>query len=293
MENQQVAIITGGSSGIGLDAAKKLVSQGIYCIIASRNIENVNAAVQGIKTETGRDNVEGMRIDLADLESVRSFVSDFNDKNLPLHILVNNAGIQNRTKVVTKDGIEATFASNHIGHFLLTHLLLDKLKQNAPSRIVVVASTMHDYTKGKGGKEIKLEEYNFDTAPYDGVSAYRFSKLANIEFTYALSRRLEGTGVVVNCMCPGFIPATSLSRSYPYFLQWLLRNVIPLFIRSVIRTIDHGGNCIVDLATKKDETIEHGGQFFFDRTPTPTTARSHDEEEQEKLWKLSEKLVGI
>jgi len=285
----QVAIITGGSSGIGFNATKKMVEKGVFCIIASRNMKNIDAAVAKIKTETGRENVEGMMLDLCDYASVRKFANDFLQKNLPLHILVNNAGIINTTKVLA-EGNEATFVANHLGHFLLTNLLLDKLKASAPSRIVIVGSSMHDYSRGHGSrKELTLDTFNFDTIPFDSTAAYRFSKLANVQFGYELNRRLEGTGVIVNTLCPGFIPATSLGRDHAMILQVLLKYVLVHFMNA--KTLDYGGDCIVDLALGED--IKDGGHFFRDREIAKSSARSCDQEEQRRLWEVSQKLVGL
>jgi len=286
-----VAIVTGGSSGIGFNAAKKLVEKGIITIIASRNPENVAAAVNQIKTETGRDNVEGMKLDLSDMDSVRSFSAEFHRKNIPLNILVNNAGIQTKTKQLTKQGVELTFASNHLGHFLLTNLLLDKLKEGGPSRVVNVSSTLHDYaSSGPKGVELTLDTYNFDSIPYDMTGAYRFSKLANVLFTYELSRRLEGTAIISNAMCPGFVPESNFGRELPGWLRWVFKNV--MYYLPMARTLDHGGDCIVDLATKDGEAAV-GGQYFSDRKAVKSSPRSYDVAEQKRLWDVSAKLAGL
>lgn len=289
-DQQQVAIVTGGSSGIGLNATKKLVEKGIHCIIASRNLDRVNDAVEKIKSETGRNNIEGMVLDLCDFDSVKKFVEEFKAKNLPLNLLVNNAGLMTNTKELTKCGMESTFVANHLGHFLLTNLLLEKLKASSPSRIVVVASTMHDPTKGPGGKvELTLDTFNFDSLAYDATTAYRFSKLANIWFAYHLNKLLEGSGVTVNCICPGFIPETGLSRDFNFVLRWFLQNVLGYFVQT--RTLDYGGDCVVDAATNPEITT--GGKFYVDMKESTSSERSYNLEEQQKLWDFSVKAVGM
>lgn len=284
----KVAIITGGSSGIGKKATEKLMKQGVHCIIASRNLENVNEAIKDLKKTTKRDNIEGMSLDLTDPDSIRTFVQDFNTKNIPLNILVNNAGIQTTQKRLTKNGVESTFSANHLGHFLLTNLLLDKLKASSPSHVVVVASNMHNPKKGIAPRpELPIEEYNFDKRPYDAVAAYRFSKLANLWFTFELSRRLQGTGVAVNALCPGWIPTTALARDYGvmmrpfmYIMSWM----------PFTRSLDHGADSIVDLT---QDTQTQSGEFYVDRKISETSPRARDVSEQTQMWDLSMRLSGL
>lgn len=286
MSTQKVAIIIGAGSGIGLDAAIKFVNQGIYTIVASRN------AVDQIKKATGTENIESLPLDLADLQSVRDFASTFIAKNLPLHILVLNAGAAPLTRTLTKDNIEMTFQTNHLGHFLLTHLLLDKLRASAPARIVVTSSYRHDpdYVEPLDDVVVNLDNFNFDNGmKYSVVKAYKFSKLLNLWFTYELNRRLEGSGVTINAFNPGWIPETDMIDD----LNWFERKVlIPILIFfSDTRTVDHGGNCIVDLAT--DDKIQTTGKYFSDRKETPSAKVSYDVDSQKRLWEISEKLAGI
>lgn len=290
----KVAIITGASSGIGLDAAIKLVNRGIFTIIGSRGGPRLQDAVDTIKKATGRENVESIPLDLCDMKSVREFASTFSAKKLPLHILVLNAGLQPAKLNHTKDNIEMTFQANHLGHFLLTHLLLDNLRASAPSRIVVTSSDMHDpdFMKSMQDKNVvvNLDNFNFDNGKkYSPVMAYKFSKLVNLWFIYELNRRLEGSNVTVNAFNPGWIPATGLARDYNWFMRRVLLPVVSTFADT--RTIDHGGNCILDLAT--DEATKTTGKYFSDRKEIPSAQISYDVDSQKKLWEISERLTGM
>lgn len=293
MSGLRVAIITGASSGIGFDAAIKIVKQGIHTIIASRGGPRLDEAVSKIKKAAGREHVDSIPLDLCDLQSVRDFASSFKAKKLPLHILVLNAGLQSTKKVTTKDGNESTFQANHLGHFLLTELLLDNLRASAPSRIVVTSSGMHDpesFKKFSDSVEVNLDNFNFENdKKYSAVMAYRFSKLANLWFIYELNRRLEGSGVIVNAFNPGWIPTTDFARDYNWFLRKCMLPIMTLFAPT--RTVDHGGNCIVDLAT--DEKIQTTGKYYNDRKETQSAPNSYEVESQKRLWEISEKLSGL
>jgi len=180
------------------------------------------------------------------------------------------------------DGFETTFQANHLGHFLLTDLLVEKLVSSAPSRIVVISSALHDPANSGPGKGYKVnwDDFGFDKTAYDAGVAYRISKYANLLFTFELNRRLKGTGVSVNAMHPGLIPATNLGRDFP----WLIRKALLLVPGT--RTLDNGGDMIVDLSTKTGNEYEEGGHYF-----APDGAKSstdtQNEEYQKKLWELS------
>jgi len=287
---QKVCIITGSSSGIGALAAKKMVNLGYHVIMACRDVPKAKIVEGQIKQETGKDHVETMLLDLSSLKSVRNFVDEFHKKKLPLHILVNNAGINTLRSPLqlSEDGFELTLATNHLGHFLLTTLLLDDLKKNRPSRIVVVASEVHEPGVGFGpGPDFKwtVEELN-DPKNFNGMTAYRNSKLANVWFCYELSKRLEGTGVTCNVLNPGLIPETGLGRNAPYVLLLLFRYILYYF-HPLARTLDHGANTIVDAATNlKWDNVT--GKYFSDLAEVKSSDESHDMEKSKKLWELSE-----
>jgi NAD(P)-dependent dehydrogenase (short-subunit alcohol dehydrogenase family) len=194
----RVCLITGANSGIGKATALGLARLGATVVLASRDTERGGIARRDIIEKTENPEVSVGQVDLASLESVRSFAKSFNEKFPHLHVLVNNAGIYESRRIVTVDGFESTFAINHLAHFLLTNLLLESLKASAPSRIVNVTSEAQ-----------RAGHVNFDDLQgerkYSGMKSYPQSKLANVLFTYELARRLKGTEVTANCVHPGTV----------------------------------------------------------------------------------------
>jgi NAD(P)-dependent dehydrogenase (short-subunit alcohol dehydrogenase family) len=192
-----------------------MVEKDIHVIMACRNVEKAEAVKKQITQETGKSGLEVMELNTASLASVRKFAANFLQKYQYLDILVLNAGIISGKEVkLSEDNIEMTWATNHFGHFLLTNLLLEILKKTGKSRIVVVSSTMHDYSKAHGKSsplKFTLQEIN-DSNNYEATPYYRNTKLANVMFTYILARKLKDTGVTVNAVCPGFIPVTNCKK---------------------------------------------------------------------------------
>lgn len=207
----KVVIITGANTGIGKETAIDLASRGAKIYLACRDTFRCEEARKDIIERTGTDDLYNRILDLSSLSSVRNFVKEFLEEETKLDILICNAGIMNVPKSLTTDGFELQFGVNHLGHFLLTNLLLDSLKKATPSRIVVVSS--HAYLRGN----IKKEDLNSEVS-YGGLSAYCQSKLANILFTRHLSKKLEGTGVTVNALHPGVVK-TELGRHIPFVLR--------------------------------------------------------------------------
>lgn len=200
----KVAVITGANSGIGKETAVDLARRGGKVYIACRDIKRGEDALKEIKERSESDNVHFLQLDLSSMESIRQFSKKFHELENHLHILVNNAGVMAIPKAVTKDGFEMQIGTNHMGHFLLTNLLLDVLKQSSPSRIINVSSLFHWYGR------INKEDLNSEKSYWRWI-AYGQSKLANILFTRELSKRLEGTGVTVNAVHPGAV-RTGLTR---------------------------------------------------------------------------------
>jgi retinol dehydrogenase 13 len=192
----KVAIITGANSGIGKETAVDLAKRGGKVYIACRDIKRGEDALKEIKERSNSDNVHFLQLDLASLDSVREFSRKFHEVEDQLHILVNNAGIMACPKGKTKDGFELQLGTNHLGHFLLTNLLLDLLKSSAPSRIVVVSSVLHILGRIKKD-DLMSEKF------YQRWLVYGKSKLANILFTHELAKRLQGSGVTANSLHPG------------------------------------------------------------------------------------------
>src|SRR2546425_8238255 len=211
-----------------------------------------------------------MICDLASQNSIRLFAEDFKQRYDRLDILVNNAGVLLRERSLTEDGIEGTFAINHLGYFLVTNLLLDLLKKSAPSRIVNVASTGHKYGK------IDISGWAAGRN-YSAFSAYANSKLANVLYTYELARRLEGTGITANCLHPGGV-GTNLFRGLPGFLQALIKLV----------TIgpERGARTSIYLASSP-EVEGVSGKYFVRCKQQKSSELSYNEESARSLWEVS------
>src|SRR3989454_3745122 len=215
----KVCLITGGNSGIGKATALGLAKLNASVVIVSRDKDKGEATIIEVKSKSGNHNVDAMTADLSSQDSVRELAHDFRGRYKKLHVLINNAGIFLPRRVPTVDGLETTFATNHLGHFLLTNLLLDVLKASAPSRVINITSSAHrgttiDFDDLKGEKK------------YSGYHAYSQSKLANVLFTYQLAKRLEGTGITVNCLHPGVV-RTGFGKDVTGLMSILVRGGEP------------------------------------------------------------------
>jgi NAD(P)-dependent dehydrogenase (short-subunit alcohol dehydrogenase family) len=275
MRNKTI-LVTGANAGIGKETAVGLAKLGACVVMLCRDQARGESAQQYIKQESGNDRVELMLCDLSSQNSIRRFADEFRSRYQRLDVLVNNAGVVLRQRSLTEDGLESTFAINHLGYFLLTSLLLDLLKKSAPSRIVNVSSAAHQYGK--------LTINSWPTANnYGAFGAYANSKLANVLFTYELARRLEGTGVTVNCLHPGGV-GTNLFRGLPKFLQ--------AAIRLVTLSPESGAKTSIYLASSPEvEGIT--GKYFARRRQQESSAASHNIGAAKSLWTLSEELTGM
>ena len=208
--DEKTVIITGANTGIGLETAVDLAKRNARVILACRSVERgETAAVEVRKRLSGNDNVVFVQLDLASLDSVRKFAAKILEEEPRIDILINNAGVVNSTYRESADGYESTFAVNHLGHFLLTNLLLNCLKEAPSARIVNVGAMLYKFHK-----EYNFDEINSkDSSRFSGITnrAYIQSKLANVLFTLGLHKRLEGTNVSVNMLHPGVIK-TELAR---------------------------------------------------------------------------------
>lgn len=272
----KVALVTGANTGLGKVTALELARQGATVVMLCRNADKGRAAVEEIKSASGNPNVELLVGDVSSQSSIRAAVKQFTAKHPALHVLVNNAGVNLGTRQLTPDGYETTFATNHLGPFLLTNLLLDALKAGAPSRVITVASGAH-----KMGK-INFDDLQFEKK-YRGMGAYAQSKLSNVLFGYELARRLKGTGVTSNLADPG-VAATSLGSD-----QWIFRLIVKL---PIVPKAKDGAATSVYLATAQ-EVENVTGQYFIKKKPAKSSPLSQDEALARQLWDVSAKLTGI
>jgi len=262
---------------MGLVTATEIARCKAHTILACRNEEKASAAVEQIKKETKNDNVEAMKLDLKSLKSVRQFVEDFKAKNLPLHILVNNAGIFGvPAGSKTDDGLELTMGVNHYGPFLLTNLLLDVLKKSAPARIVIISSGLH--SQG----HLDFNDLTM-SKKYSGFKMYSNSKLANILFTFELARRLEGTGVTANCLHPGFVD-TQMARSGALFTV----------AAALFGTSPQNGAQTALYLCLNENVKDLSGKYFVKCAEAQPSKESLDKEVAKKLWiASSNQLIEI
>ena len=276
----KTVVVTGATSGIGEVAARVLAERGARVFVVARNEEKAKATVSSIRERTGNEDVDYLLCDFASQKQIRDLATTFQKKYDRLDVLVNNAGAFFATRGEASGGLERTWAVNHLGYFLLTRLLLDTLQRSAPARIVNVASNAHQRA------EIHFEDVNL-AKNYSGWRAYGQSKLANIMFTYALARRLEGTGVTVNALHPGFVATNIGANSIPV-VGSLIKRVINL---TAGKTPEEGAETVAYLAASP-EVEGVTGEYFVDCKPVASSPVSYDENAQEKLWELSERAIG-
>lgn len=280
----KTCIVTGASTGIGVETALGLAKLGAKVVMTARNRGKGERALEYVRQKSGSDRVELMMVDLASFASIRAFAEEFRKSHERLHVLVNNAGALNYRRLETADGIELTFGVNHLGYFLLTHLLLDLLKSSAPARIVNVASTAHTRASG-----IDLDELDRKGA-YSPMHVYAVSKLANVMFTYELARRLEGTGVTANALHPGVIRS-----GFGLNNEGLVRFVFQLFhvlAWPFLKSNAQGATTSLYVATAP-ELENVSGEYFQESREKASTAASHDVEAQRRLWEISERMTGL
>jgi len=275
-------VITGGNAGVGKETAVGLAEQGAQVVITSRDPERGAAAVAEIRERTGSDAIEAMRLDLASIASIRSFAAELLERVERIDVLVDNAGGILGKRRETGDGFEMTFGVNHLGHFLLTNLLLDRLRASAPSRIVVVSSVAHKQArKGLDFDDLQSER------KYRAGTAYARSKLANIYFARELARRLDGTGVTANSLHPGFV-ASRFARDGDF--GWLGNIGMPL-IRPFAISQAAGARTSIYLSTSPDVEGMSGLYFVKCAVAEPSKV-AQDDEAAKRLWAVSEELIG-
>ncbi len=314
--SQPIALVTGGNSGIGYECARTLVRSGWKVLCASRNREVSARAASAIAAEGGADSVEALGLDLGSLESVRVFAREIDKRELPLRALVCNAGLQfNRGPVLSADGFEMTFAVNHLGHFLLANLLLRRLAANAPARIVVVSSGVHEPGRAPGMPDPAIGDLESLAArggpgdrPFDGRLAYVNSKLCNLWFAYELARRIDAAGLSsaerplpVIAYEPGLVPGSGLARDYPAPLKAIwdyagppLGALLSAFVPS-ISTMAKSGAALATMVT--DPALARAtGKYFPSHSrwrEAPSSADSCDAARARALWDASVRMTGL
>jgi NAD(P)-dependent dehydrogenase (short-subunit alcohol dehydrogenase family) len=276
----KTVLITGATSGIGLEASAKLAGMGAELVLVGRDRTRGEAAVAAVKRRSGSSAVTLICCDFTSLTQIRALAADVVTSRPKLHILVNNAGSVSARRAVTEDGIERTFAVNHLGPFLLTNLVLDLMRRSAPARVVTVASAAH-----RQG-DTPFDDLQFESDRYGIMRAYARSKLANVLFTAELARRLAGTGVTANCLHPGAV-ATNIWSHAPWYTRPLLA-VAKLFMISA----EKGADTIVYLAASPEVEGLTGGYYEGNRRVLPS-AIAQDEAIAKRLWERSAALVGL
>ena len=280
MEGKHV-VITGPTAGIGKASALVLASQGAQLTLLCRNLEKGREVAAEIVSEGGL-NPNVILMDMSRLDSVRSAAESVIDLDLPIHVLLNNAGLMNSHRRETPDGFEETLGVNHFAPFLLTGLLLPAIKSAAPgSRIVNVASGAHKFVKGMQFDDIQSQN------EFRMFNVYGRSKLANMLFTRALAKRLEGTGVTVNCLHPGAV-STSIGKQHGEWLAKILHAILKPFFRDPFK----GAETSLYLCTSA-AVAEVTGAYFDNCKQVAPKPWAEDDNAAERLWALSEESVGF
>ncbi len=274
----KICMITGANSGIGKATALGLAKMGATIVMVCRNKDRGEKALEDIKKEVENGTVDLMIADLSTQKAIHQLVKEFKERYQFLHVLINNAGVNLSRCVLTEDGIETTFAVNYLAQYLLSNLLLDVLQASSPARIVNVASSVL-------AKNIDFENLNGEKH-YRQLNAYGQSKLAVILFTYELSRRIEGTGVTVNCLHPGYVK-TNMIKNFRKFVKYFYP-LIGLFMKKPKK----GAKTSIYLASSS-EVEGVSGKYFKKRKEVESMKAVYDEEIAKCLWDVSIALTNL
>jgi NAD(P)-dependent dehydrogenase (short-subunit alcohol dehydrogenase family) len=273
-------IITGSNTGIGYEAARALASKGANIFLACRDEKKkMQEASDKIRAEFPESSVTCMALDLSSFDSVRTFCEEFNAKNIPLHVLINNAGLFPNAFRKTVDGHEATFQVNHLSHFLLTNLLIDRLKEGSPSRVINVAS------RGQLRGTMYLDKIDEESA-FSIFGAYNSTKLMNVLFSNEFTRRYQEHGIVSNSLHPGVV-TTEITRNNSW-ADWAFWIASPF-----LKNCEQGAATTVYLAVAP-ELDNVGGKYYLDcneTAPSGLNPLATDLSIAQKLWTLSEEMT--
>ncbi|NPD89281.1 MAG: SDR family oxidoreductase [Asgard group archaeon] len=276
----RTVIITGANAGIGKATAFKIAEMEANVILVCRNIKKGEQTLKEIQESTNNNNLDLMICDFSSLKSIKSFVSNFKEKYDKLDVLINNHGAFFLRKQLTEDGVESTFAVNHLGYFSLTLQMLESLKAGTKPRIVNVSSSSNYRIK-----EWELDDYNWDNRKYNMMKAYAESKLYNILFTFLLAKKLKETNITANCLHPGYIK-TNIGLNSPF-----LRLLRPL-VKIKAMPLEEGAKTSVYLATSK-KAEGATGKFYSKMEEKEPNKIAFNKEKQMELWDLSLKLTGL
>ncbi len=275
----KICLVTGGNSGIGKSVALGLAKMGATVVVVSRNKEKGETAVTDLVEKSGNKNVELIQADMSSQNSIHQLVDEFRARHEKLHLLINNAGVYLTKRSETEEGLESTFAVNHLGPFLLTSLLVDILKTSAPSRIVNVTSDAHK------GARINFDDLQGEKK-FSGWQAYGQSKLAMILYTHGLAKKLEGTGVTVNSAHPGVV-RTNFAKNNGGLVMLGFRFLGMFFISP-----ESAAKRILYVATSPDlEGVT--GKYFTKMHEVKSSQESYDDDSARRLWQISEQLTHL
>jgi len=273
--NGQVYVITGANTGIGKVTALELAKSGAKLILACRSKVKTLPVIEEIKAHSNNPQVYFVHLDLSSLESVKRCAHHLLTHEPQIHVLINNAGVAG-SRGITEQGFELAFGVNHLGHFLLTQLLLPRLKQSAPARVVTVASKAHFKAKS-----IDFDQLQSSTSTMAGVHEYEVSKLCNVLFTHELSRLLDGTGLTCYSLHPGVI-ASNIWRKVP----WPIRPIIKMFM------ISNEEGALTTLHCASSDTVAHESGYYYDLCKrTDPSVLSTDLSLAAQLWEQSDQWV--
>jgi NAD(P)-dependent dehydrogenase (short-subunit alcohol dehydrogenase family) len=278
----KTCLITGSTSGIGKEIAIGLAKMKANVILVGRNKAKCQATAEEIwrnaSISTNKNRVSYLLADLSSQASIRQLANEFLDSYESLDILINNAGVFLSRRFTTVDNIEYTFAVNHLAPFLLTNLLFERIKASSPSRIITTSSVAHR------GAYINFDNLQFERGRYNGVEAYKQSKLANILFTKELARRSGGSGVTSNCFHPGGV-RTNLVQSNPWYYRLIWAIINPFLVSP-----KKGADTAIYLASSS-KVAEISGKYFVNRKPDRPSELADDHYTAARLWKISEELT--